>query len=51
MGQPDETFVPWNFCYDGQLKIKFRSKDEPLPPEAPEEIKEKYQLDKLEKNQ
>lgn len=30
-GEPEEDFVPWNYCYDGILKIKYRSKEELIP--------------------
>ena len=30
-GQPKEDFVPWNYCYEGILKIKYRAKEELIP--------------------
>ena len=33
-GEPKEDFVPWNYCYDGILKIKYRAKVEELIPIA-----------------
>lgn len=37
-GKPKEDFVPWNYCYEGILKIKYRAKEELIPIEEIDEI-------------
>jgi len=30
-GEPQEDFVPWNYCYEGILKINYKPKQELIP--------------------
>ena len=39
-GEPQADQVQWGFCFEGRMKMNYRSKNDPLPTEEAEEIQQ-----------